>query len=836
MRTLMNLDSVWQDLRYGTRILRRNPTFAIVAILTLALGTGANTAIFQLVDAVRMRTLPVQSPQQLAEIRIDSGDHGRTGSFTSRRAMLTNTLWERIRDQQQAFSSVMAWSASTFDLANGGEARLIEGLWVSGGFFDTLGVKPARGRLIGPADDTRGCAAPGAVISHAFWHREYGGDPSIVGRTILVDGHRFDIIGVTPETFFGVEVGRSFDLAVPLCSEPIFRGAQTRLDQRDAWFLASIGRLKSDWTIDRTRAHLKAISSAIFKETLPERFVPEDAKAYVAFSFTAEPAANGISSLRRTYSTPLWILLGVTGLVLLVTCANLANLMLARATAREREIGVRTALGASRLQTVRQMLIESLLLAVLGAMAGLLLARWLSEFLVAFLSTDRNPLFLDLAFDWRTFAFTAAVAAGACLVFGLAPAIRAAATNPSSAIVGARGSSDARERSTLRRTLVVIQVAVSLVLLVGALLFVRSLRNLITVDPGFREEGVLVVNLDMRRAAVPAESRRVLYDTIVDRLKAVPGVTAAAEVFIAPLSGSGWNNRVLIDSQLQPGIVNFNGVGPGYFRALDTRLVAGRDFTTNDAMGSTPVAIVNELFVKKYSANASPLGRVVHVEDAPGSEANPRYQIIGVVADTNYSTLREDRVPIVYLPARQEKDLDPFLQIVVHTSIGMAGITPGVTQAVRGINPAISIQYQTMERLVRNSLTSERLMATLSGFFGGLAVLIATVGLYGVMSYMVVRRRLEIGIRMALGADRSTVVRMVVGDAARLLGIGLGVGLMLSIVAARSAGALLYGIEPWDPVTLMVAAIALGAIALLASWLPAQRASRILPTAALRDQ
>jgi putative ABC transport system permease protein len=830
------LERLVQDVRYGARLLYGNPTFAIIAILTLALGTGANTAIFQLVDAVRMRTLPVRDPQQLFEIQIDSGDHGRTGAFTSRRPMLTNVLWERVRDQQQAFSSVMAWSSTWFNLAQGGEVRRAEGMLVSGSFFETLGVRAARGRVLAAADDTRGCANPAAVISDAFWHREYGGDPGAIGRTILLDGHRFDIVGITNSRFFGVDVGRSFDVAVPLCAEPIFRGAQSRLDQRDGWFLAAIGRLKSDWTTDRANAHLKAISAAIFKDTLPNRYGAGDVKAYLGFSFKTAEAASGVSSLRREYSTPLWILLGVTGLVLLVTCANLANLMLARATAREREISVRVALGASRLQIVRQMLFESLLLAALGASAGLLLAGWLSDFLVAFLSTERNPLFLDLGFDWRTFAFTAAIAAAACLLFGLAPAIRASGTAPVGTILGTRGSSDARERTLLRKTLVVIQVAVSLVLLVGALLFGRSLKNLITIDPGFRQQGILVASLDFRRANVPAENRRPLYNSIVDRLNAIPGVESAAEVFIAPMSGSGWNNRVHTDGKSDAPLVNFNAVGPGYFRTLGTRFVAGRDFTSRDAVGSAPVAIVNELFAKKVFTGANPLGRTFHVEDRPGADPSPRYQIIGVVADTNYRTLREELPPIAYVAATQERDLDPSLDVVLHSTIGMAGVTPAVTQTVRDLNPAISVQFVTMERLVRSTLTSERLMAALSGFFGGLAVLIATVGLYGVMSYMVVRRRVEIGIRMALGADRGAVVRMVVSDAARLLAIGVGAGVLLAIVAARSASALLFGLKPWDPLTLAAAAGALGAVALIASWLPAHRASRLAPTVALREE
>lgn len=836
MNTFGLVETAWQDLRFGARLLRRNPTFAVVAIVTLALGTGANAAIFQLVDAVRLRTLPVADPEQLVEVRVETHGTGRTGRFMSRRPLMTNPLWERIRDGQEAFSSALAWSPTTFDLAGGGEVRPAQGLWVSGGFFQTLGVHAAHGRVLSPADDVRGCGAPAAVLSDGFWRREYGGNLRAVGRTILLDGQRFEIVGVTPPAFFGVEVGRSFDVAVPLCSEPFFRGEQSALDRRDAWFLAVMGRLKPDWTLDRAGTHLREISPRIFSETLPPAYVTQDAKSYLGFQLLTVPAHTGVSTLRGTYETPLFVLLGVTALVLLVACANLANLMLARATTREREISVRLAIGASRRRIVRQLLSESLLLAGIGAAAGLLLARWLSAFLVRFLSTDQVPLFLDLAFDWRVFAFTAVVAVAACLLFGLAPALRATSAARPASMLATRGASDGNERLTLRRVLVVVQVALSLVLVVGALLFGRSLLNLTTLDPGFRDDGVVVVNLDMRRAGVPPENHSTLYRTIVERLGAIPGVDSAAEAFITPISGSGWNNRVVVDGKLQPGPANFNAVGPGYFRTLAIPVLAGREFTAQDTTGSAPVAIVNELFVRRYLAGADPMGRVFHAEDSPGRDRSPRYQIVGVVGDTKYTDLREELLPIAYVPVRQGWEAEPFLQVLVHANTSPSAVTAAATEIIRDVNPAITVQYQTMQQLLGDSLVTERLMAALSGFFGGLAMLIATIGLYGVMSYMVARRRMEIGIRMALGAERASVVRLVVGDAARLLVLGLIAGVGFSIWAARSARTLLYGLEPWDPATVGMAVAALGSVALIASWLPADRASRTAPTVALREE
>ena len=511
MNTVKLIDSAWRDLKYGARLLRLNPAFAIVAILSLALGVGANTAIFQLLDAVRIRTLPVKDAGALVEVRIADPVGGRTGQFTGRRPSLTNPLWEQIRDRQQVFSEAFAWSAPTFDLTTGGEARYAQGLWVSGDFFKGLGVPALIGRTLTAADDRRGCASPPAVLSYAFWQREYAGSASVVGATITLDGHSFDIVGVTPASFFGVEVGRSFDVAVPLCAEPVSRGARTAMDKKDVWFLGAMGRLKSGIMLEQARAQLAAISPPIFQTTLPD-YRAEDATHYLQFKIGAYPGGTGISQLRRQYESPLWLLLATTGLVLLIACANLANLMLARATAREREIAVRLAIGASRGRIVRQLLAESLLIAAIGAGCGALLAQWLSRFLVEFLTTDNNRIFVELALDWRIFAFTAALGVVTCAIFGLVPAIRATGAAPGVAMkAGTRGSTDSRERFGMRRALVVAQVALSLVLVVGALLFVRSLRNLMTLDAGFRQDGILVVNLDMRRAGVPEERRTALF-------------------------------------------------------------------------------------------------------------------------------------------------------------------------------------------------------------------------------------------------------------------------------------------------------------------------------------
>jgi predicted permease len=837
MNTIGFLETIWQDLRYGARLLRRNPAFALVAILSLALGVGANTAIFQLLDAVRLRTLPVKDPQQLVEVRIAETPHGRTGQFSSRRPNLTNPLWEHIRDRQEAFSNAFVWSHEGFNLTSGGEARYAGGLWVSGDFFTTLGVTPVVGRLLNPEDDRRGCAAPSAVISYGFWQREYGGNPSAIGRSVMLDGHAYDIVGVSPASFFGVEVGRTFDVAVPLCAEPLSRGPRTYLDKPDVWFLAMFGRLKPGWTMERATTHLAALSAPLFQQTLPTRYGQEDATQYLAFKLGAFPAGTGVSTLRRNYESPLWLLLATTGLVLLIACANLANLMLARATAREREVAVRLAIGASRWRIVRQLLAESLLIAGIGAAFGALLARWLSAFLVDFLTTENNRIFVALAFDWRVFAFAAGLAVITCLVFGLMPAIRATGTTPGAAMkAGSRGTTDTRERFGMRRVLVVGQVALSLVLVVGALLFVGSLRNLMTLDAGFEQDGILIASYDMRRAGVPEERRNALYADITNRVASLPGVSSAAATFIVPVSGSGWNNSILVDGKKpEKPVVNFNSVSTGYFRTMGTPMLAGRDFGPQDTTASEKVVIVTELFAREFFPGKNPIGEAFQIEEPPG-EPRPLNRIVGLVKDTKYTDLREEFKPLGFFAMSQEQKPDPFLRLVVRSSLPLRTITSEISNAAAQVSPSIVLQFQTMQSQVRESLLRERLMATLSGFFGALAALLATIGLYGVMSYMVARRRNEIGIRMALGADRGHVVRMVMREASVLLVAGVIVGLVMAVIAARAATTLLFGLQPGDPATLAAAAAGLGMVAMLASYLPAVRASRLEPTEALREE
>jgi putative ABC transport system permease protein len=525
-----------------------------------------------------------------------------------------------------------------------------------------------------------------------------------------------------------VEVGRRFDVAVPLCAEPIILGAdRSGLDRPDDWFLAVIGRLKPGWTIERATAPLASISPGIFRDTVSPRYSAEDSKTYLAFSLAASPGGTGVSSLRRDYERPLLILLATTALVLLIACANLANLLLARASAREREIAVRLPIGASRGRIVRQLMAESLLLAAAGAAAGALVARWLSASLVAFISSDTSRLFVDLSPDWRVLAFTTALAVLTCVLFGLAPAIRATRVSPGTAMkAGGRGSAAPHERFSLRRGLVVVQMALSLVLVVGALLFVATLNNLLSLDPGFQPDDILVVDFDLRRAAVPEGRRVAAKRDLVDALSRLPSARSAAQVDMLPLSGSVWNETVLVGGVVQKDYSNFNRVSRRYFETLGTTLVKGRDFDERDTVSSEPVAIVTRTFVRKYLDGRDPLRETFQIEEPPGAE-RPQYQVIGVVGDTKYRSLREEFTPIAYLAAGQETQPNPYLQVVVRTE-SAAALIPAIKQTVARVDPRIALDFETLSSQIRRTLQSEALMAALTGSFGVLAGVIAAIG------------------------------------------------------------------------------------------------------------
>ena len=824
-----------QDLRFALRTLRKAWGFAFAAVFTLALGIGANTAIFQLLDAVRLRTLPVVNPQELARIEIKGGN--RTFGLRSNESLLTYPQWEEVQLHQEDFSDVFEWGMlGTVTVGEGAHARQVRELWTGGRMFATLGVLPFRGRLFTAEDDRPNCGLPGVVISYAFWQREFGGQDSAVGSKLLIQDLPTEVLGITPPTFYGLEVGSQFDVALPICSVPTYLSTSV-LTKRDYFWVRVMGRLKPRHTLQQASWHLGAISPGIMESTLPAGYSTSALSEYRRFQLAAYPGANGVSALRQTYDGPLGLLLGTTGLVLLIACANLANLTLARASSREKEMAVRLALGASRWRLIRELLSESLVVAALGAILAIALAAALSRTLVRFLSTENNVVHLDLSLDWRVLAFTGAIAILTSMIFGVIPAIRASRTEPGVSLKGAsRGTTAGRESFSFQRLLIVSQIAVSLVLLVGALLFTRSFWNLTTADPGFREKNILIATFRLQKLELSVQNSPAFVRNLLAMVRSIPQVQSAATSTHIPLyPGFFWNLTVRLENAEVP--CRFTWVSPEYFHTMDIPLLAGRDFDDRDTPASPHVAIVNETFVRRLLGNVDPLGQVIRTNAEP-RYPETAYEIVGVIKDTKYENLREITPPMVFVPADQfpGRAKDVLLSVFIRSSSPPSTLIPAVQEKLNGINSQMSVEFRLFQTQIQNGLVRERLMAVLSGFFGALAALLAMVGLYGVISYIITMRKNEIGIRMALGASRTNIITGFLRQTAVLLVLGLSLGILLALAAVRGAASLLFGLEPSDPVTLVSAAAFLVAIALFASYLPARKASRVDPMIALRYQ
>jgi predicted permease len=827
-------ENLRQDLRHALRMLRRSPGFSAVALLTLALGIGANTAIFQLLDAVLLRSLPVKDPQELAAVQIVGGNRGM-GITRGARTDLTYPLWERVRDDQQSFSGTFAVGTASIPIGTGTEIQTADSLWVSGGFFNVLGINAAKGRLFNPDDDRRGCGLETAVISHAFWQRHFGGEDTAIGKTLTVVDRPVQVIGVTPRDFTGLEVGKKFDVAFPLCAEAVLGDSTTT---PFIWWLTVMGRLKPGWTLQRASAHLDTTSPATFEATVWPGYEQAVTDRYRQFRLTAVGAANGTSQLRGSYEKPLWLLLGITGLVLLIASVNLANLMLARASAREREIAVRVAIGASRGRLLSQLSAESLLLAGLGAVLAIGLSPLLSRTLAGFLATEDQGAFLNLALDWRVLVFTAAVAVITCIAFGLMPAFRSSQIQPGAAMKSAgHGVTASRERFSFQRILIVVQIAVSLVLLFGALLFVQSLRKLTGIDAGFRRSGILFAAASQPVFRVPPSERPAFQARLLDEIRSLPQVESAALSTHVPLSGSMWSFIVHVMNPQGKKVqdARFTYISPDYFRTMETRMLQGRDFNQFDTANSRKVAIVNEAFVRLFISNPNPIGTLVRTVAEPGYP-EAVYEVIGVVKDTKYTSLRDYMPPITFVPFTQNPQPLGLVQMVIRYSEPRAQVIADIKRRIGQSQPQMSVQVKPVETLIRDGLTLERLMAWLSGFFGALAALLAMIGLYGVMSYMVERRKHEIGIRIALGASRRRVMLLIGRETAVLVLVGVTIGAIASLAVARAMRVLLFELSPGDPRTLVAAASVLALIAAIASCVPALRASRVDPMVALRHE
>jgi len=627
------LDTLLGDLRYALRALRATPGFALVAILSLGLGIGANTAIFSLINAVMLKSLPVRQPQELMVVMRDSSK------------TITNPIWEYVRDHQNVFSAAFAYSPTQFNLANGGQVRNVYANWVSGAYFSTLGVRAIAGRTLLPGDDVRGCPAV-AAISSSFWQTEYGGSQSAIGRTVKLDGHPFQIVGVIDPAFFGLDVGAHAQIYTPLCAKTILDGSDKWIDARSTWYLHLVGRPKAGVTSAQASARLQMLMPGLIEATLPPNWPPDAVARYRNARIEVANVATGFSELRSTYRKALLILMTVVGIVLLIACANVANLLLARATKRQHEIAVRLALGARPARLIRQLLTESVLLALMGAVVGILFAIWGSRLLVGLMSTSGNAVSLDLSLDLPVLVFTTVVAVATGVLFGLAPAWRVGRVDPHNAMKSqARGVADGQSRFSIGKALVVAQIALSLLLVAGAVLLLGSWRRLATVDPGFRRDHVLLLAADLRSGNENAspEQRSSMRRQLLERLRAVPGVRMASASELTPVSGSGWNNDIRADgftpAVRDDGLVWMNEVSEDYFSTMGTPLVSGRDFSTSDVPGSAKVAIVNEALVKKVFGSRSPLG--LRLQIAEGKDFGPPIEIIGVVGDAKYESMRE---------------------------------------------------------------------------------------------------------------------------------------------------------------------------------------------------
>jgi predicted permease len=818
------MERLLQDFRYGLRMMRNNPGFSAVAVLSLALGIGANTAIFSLIDAVMWRMLPVKDPEALLVV-------GNGASYQQYRAM---------RDHNQA-ADLAAYAPVRLNVSVDGSLEpTAEGQLVSGTYFALLGVNPVAGRAIGVEDDRVPRGHPVAMISHSYWRRRFGLARSTIGTTISLSGVPFTIIGVTPPEFFGVEVGSAPDIFVPLMMQPIVMPAMENLLENPivySTWLRTLGRLKPGVHSQQASASL----TALYRQELPRGFKFRGFTLEDKVDLT--PAATGLSDLRRQFSQPLFVLMAIVGIVLLIACANTASLSLARAAARWPELAMRLALGASRWRLVRQLLVEAVLLAILGGACGILLARWASRLLVVFMSAGRTPIALDLNPDLRILAFTAAVSIATGLLFGLVPAMRATHIDLAPALKRLGGPlTRIRGGSRPGQALVVSQVALSLMLLVGAGLFVRSLQKLNSQDAGVPRESVLIVRVEPKgsdQRNIPGTSQRLdrIYKDLLERVESIPGVHSASLAQSTPT-----NRRVMpIPYQLPSGEqkqVLVTMVYPKYFATMGIPMAAGRDFNAQDlGENSPPVVVVNEVFARQSFSGENPVGKPCLVR----TRSRAPCEIIGVVKDSRYTNLRGDTPAMAYQPFLQTQTGRGQMALHVRTA-GSAGlILPRIREEVQKVDRDLpTFEVHTLAEEMDTALIRERLIAMLSSFFSVLALLLACVGLYGLLTFAVVQRTSEMGIRMALGASRRDVVWMVMREALALAVIGVAIGVPAALAAARLASSqiagLLFGLKTTDPLTMAAAAVLLAVVAGIAGYIPARRASRVDPMVALRNE
>jgi putative ABC transport system permease protein len=815
-----------QTLTAARRAVTAAPVVSALAILSLALGIGANSAIFSIVDGLMLRALPVERPDRLAVV----------GEADDPMTVWSYPVWTQIESRRERFGSAAAWYARDVNLSPRGRTDTIEGLFVSGTFFEMFGVRAGHGRVL-VADDDRAGAEPVAVISDALWKRRFAGTEDAVGKLLTIEGQPHTIIGVTPPGFFGPEVGASFDVAVPLASWRLIDGPGNLLDRADAYWLTIAIRLADDQSVADATNLLRSWHPSIRAAAMPPNYRGKEAAEFMEKTFTLQSIERGLSGARREYGRPVLALLVVVALVLLIACANLANLLLARATARRHEMSVRLALGASRGTLIQQLAGEALLLAGAGAALGLVVATAGGRLLVDQLSASRG-FHLELTLDWRLLAFTATVAILTAVIFGTIPAWQTTRVRPNDALKR-EGRTVAGVRTfSAGNVILVAQVALCMILVVAGGLFLQTFAALNTRPIGLDRGRIAIARVQSQIGATDTEARSAVYERFRLAVADVPGVEAATMSAMTPVNGMTWlsvidlpDGPVLAESDRR---VWANLIGPEYFSTFGTSIIVGRQFTTQDRRTSPPVAIVNTAFVTKYLGGRTPIGVRIRQAGFGGRPSTDR-EIVGWVDNVVYHTPREPAPPIVYFPLTQRPQAPPIINISARVRGSAAQFTEAIATALAGVDGNASLTIGPLDDQLRNTIAQERLVATIAGFFGGLALLLAALGLYGVTSYGVNRRRIELGIRLALGSQPQQVVTLVLGRVAVLVGTGLFIGIGASVWASTFVESVLYGVTPRDPLTLMVSALVLVATSALASWLPAWRAGRIDPAGLLRD-
>ena len=829
--TLVWLEQFMQDLRFAARMLRKSPGFTLVAILTLALGIGANTAIFSLLDGLVLRDLSVPHPEQLVRIAAHTADDSDSG--------LSFPVFQEIARDQKVFSRMFAWEGEgVFNVEINGSLSRGDVWPVGGNFYSTLGAIPEIGRLIGTEDVDVNSARPTlvAVLGYDYWQLRYGGDPNIIGKTIKIEQAQFTIIGVTRKGFAGMTADIPFEIAVPFTAESfIFSGdadVQKHLQRRDSLWLECAARLKPGVTLDQARAQLATLWPAIRAATMPLNPTPAERSRFLALRLSVTSGSRGSSYVRGRFSTPLYILLGISGLVLLIACVNLASLLLARGAARSHEMSVRVALGAGRWRLAREMLTESIVLSVAGALAGLALGLWGSEALssLIFNETYIIPGALNLKPDLRILGFSAAVAVLTGIFFGLAPALRASAENPNSALQ--QGSRNiGRGTGRLGKGLILTQIALSLVLLASAGLFIRSLQKLREIQPGFRVQNLLDAQLYPSPGGYKNLNWASYYRQLTDKVAGVPGVQSVGISHMRP-GWMEWDEQIASSASPQSSTkVDCGMAMPGFFRTMGIGLLRGRTFTWQDSADAPRVAVVSENLAGKLFPHGDAQGQLIDFRSQPKWKA---VKIVGIVTNASVYDIRKHAPPTIYVASIQYGDYSGWSQLMVRGKVAPAQIENPIRQAVQSLGHEYVPTIDTVATDINHSLLQERITAMLSAFFGALALLIAAIGLFGLMAYNVTRRTRELGIRLALGAQRATVLRMILRETLVLMLIGVAIGLPCALAATHLIAHMLFGVTPYDPLTLVTVSCGLLAVGGIAGYIPARRAMNVDPMVALR--